>query len=470
MASPRTGAFQRKLRRRRVRCDPAIDATHSRVVNHPVSPNPAFPETLVREHAVHRAAYVDPAVFELEQARIFRRAWLYVAHESEVPAAGDFVLTHLGPEEVLLVRGEEGALALLHNRCAHRGARIVRQPAGSVRQFRCPYHAWTYRLDGSLLGVPLADGYAPSFQVGELGLPRVARVESYRGFVFGSHAASAPPLKEFLGPLASVFDNMLERAPSGTVERFGGRLQLEYRGNWKMFMENAVDLVHPGFVHKSSVEATRAHPEALAAEGVAQQGAEMFLANGLPGPKWSEVPLHVFPGGHAYMGGFYRSGIIANERHDPVFETYRRALVARHGEEKTAVVLAVDRFNNLVWPSLSVNSRFAALRVLRPLAANRTVVEVQCFKLGGAPEAMHELNLQFVNLAASPASLVASDDLEIFERCQQGLESSANDWIDVRRGVLADERQADDSQRSPGTSEAAIRNQFAAWQRYMAQQ
>jgi hypothetical protein len=128
----------------------------------------------------------------------------------------------------------------------------------------------------------------------------------------------------------------------------------------------------------------------------------------------------------------------------------------------------VDRFNNLIWPSLSVNARFAALRVLRPLAANHTVVEVHCFKLGGAPEAMHELTLQFVNLAASPASLVASDDLEIFERCQKGLESQANDWIDVRRGVLADERQPDGSQRSPGTSEAAIRNQFAAWKQYMA--
>jgi phenylpropionate dioxygenase-like ring-hydroxylating dioxygenase large terminal subunit len=424
----------------------------------------------VREDAVHRSAYVDPALFELEQARIFRRAWLYVGHESEIAAAGDYVTRRLGPEEVLLVRREDGGLALLHNRCAHRGARVVSQAAGSVRQFRCPYHAWTYRLDGSLIGVPLREGYPESFDLGKLGLPRVARVESYRGFIFGAHDAGAPPLEAFLGPLRSVFDNLLDRAPSGRIERFGGRLQLEYRGNWKMFMENAVDLVHPGFVHRSSVESARAHSEAVAAGGVAQQGAEMFLANGLPGPKWSEVPLHVFPGGHAYMGGFYRSGVIASERQDAVFQTYRRALVERHGEEKTAAVLAVDRFNNLVWPSLSVNARFAALRVLRPLAADRTVVEVHCFKLGGAPEAMHELTLQFANLAGSPASLVASDDLEIFERCQQGLQSSANDWIDVRRGLLADQRQADGSQRSPGTSEAAIRNQFAAWKQYMSRQ
>lgn len=426
----------------------------------------AVASALVREHAVHRAAYIDPAVFTLEEERIFRRAWLYVGHESEVPRAGDYVLTRLGPEEVLLVRKEDGELSLLHNRCAHRGARIVTEAAGNLRQFRCPYHSWTYRLDGSLIGVPLPEGYP---EKPTLGLARVPRVESYQGFVFASHAPAGPGLVEYLGAMRSVFDNMLDRAPSGTLTRFGGRLLLEYRGNWKMFMENATDLVHPGFVHRSSVEAARAHGEALEADALTQQGAQMFLANGMKGTQWDEVALHAFPNGHVYMGGFYRQGVIAAERHDPVFERYRRLLAERHGEEKAAAVLAVDRFNNLVWPTLSVNARFAALRVVRPLAANRTVVEVQCFRLDGAPQEMHELTLQFVNLAASPASLIASDDLEIFERCQRGLESAAQDWIDLRRGVLADRREADGSMRSAGTSELAIRNQLAAWQKYMAQ-
>lgn len=423
-------------------------------------------QELVREHAVHRAAYVDPAVFALEQERIFRRAWLYVGHESEVAEPGDYLLTRLGPEEVVLVRKEDGALALLHNRCAHRGARIVTEPAGNLRQFRCPYHAWTYRLDGSLIGVPLPQGYA---EKPTLGLARVPRVQSYKGFVFGSHAANGPRLEEFLGGLRSAFDNLLDRAPAGSVSRFGGRLLLEYRGNWKMFMENAVDLVHPGFVHRSSVEATRAHAEALEADAVTQQGAQMFLANGMKGPEWDQVALHAFANGHVYMGGFYRKGVIGVERHDPVFERYRRLLVERHGEEKTAAVLAVDRFNNLVWPTLSLNARFAALRIVKPLAANRTVVEVQCFRLDGAPQEMHDLTLQFINLAASPASMIASDDLEIFERCQRGLESAAHDWIDVRRGVLAERREPDGSIRSVGTSEMAIRNQFAAWKSYMVQ-
>ena len=424
-------------------------------------------ENFVRADAVHRAAYIDPAVFALEQERIFGRVWLYVGHESEVPKAGDYLLTRLGPDEVILVRREDGGLALLHNRCAHRGARVVSEPSGNTRQLRCPYHAWSYRLDGTLIGVPLADGYADPSALP--GLRAVPRVESYRGFVFASHAATGPSLRDFLGGLRSAFDNLLDRAPAARITRFGGSLRLEYRGNWKMFMENAVDLVHPGFVHKSSVEAARAHPEAEREEGVTQQGAQMFLANGMRAQQWDQVPLHAFPGGHVYMGGFYRAGVIAPQREDPVFERYRKALVERHGEEKTAAVLAVDRFNNLIWPTISVNARFGAMRIVRPLAADHTVVDVVCFRLEGAPEEMHELTLQFVNLAASPASLVASDDLEIFERCQRGLASSPNEWIDMRRGALADRRQPDGSIVSSGTSELPVRHQFEAWKTWMLQ-
>jgi phenylpropionate dioxygenase-like ring-hydroxylating dioxygenase large terminal subunit len=422
---------------------------------------------LVEKERVHRRVYTDPAIFAEEQERIFRRAWLYVAHESEVPHAGDYVLTRLGPQEVILVRRDDGGLSLLHNRCAHRGARIVSEPKGNARQLRCPYHAWTYRLDGSLIGVPLADGYA---DLGSLsGLARVPRVETYRGFVFGSHSPAGKSLPEFLGGLRSAFDNLVDRAPAGTVTRFGGELRLEYRGNWKMFMENAVDLVHPGFVHRSSVDAARAHPEALQADALTQQGTQMFLANGMKGTQWDEVPLHAFPGGHLYMGGFYRQGLIAPEREDPVFDRYRKALIERHGAEKAAAVLAVDRFNNLIWPNVSLNARFGAMRIVRPLAADQTVVDVVCFKLDGAPEEMHDLTLQFVNLAASPASLVASDDLEIFERCQRGLASGASEWIDIRRGAVNDQRQPDGSTTSGGTSELPLRHQLEAWKSWMAQ-
>ena len=280
------------------------------------------------------------------------------------------------------MRGEDGGLSLLHNRCAHRGARIVAEPAGNARQLRCPYHAWTYALDGRLIGVPLPEGYAAR---PELGLAKVARVESYRGFVFGSHAGAGPRRSPSSSAGWRARSTTCSTAPpAGTVSRFGGALRLEYRGNWKMFMENAVDLVHPDFVHRSSIEGARTArgaARAQPADSLTEQAAQMFLANGMRAPQWDEVPLHAFPGGHVYMGGFYKGGVIGAERDDPVFARYRKQLVERHGEEKAAAVLAVDRFNNLVWPNVSVNARFAAMRVVHA-ARRRTARRSRCCASG----------------------------------------------------------------------------------------
>jgi len=425
---------------------------------------------LVRPLAVHRAVYVDPAVFALEQERIFRPAWLYVAHESELPNAGDYVLAQLGPEEVIVVRQADGSVAALHNRCSHRGARVAVLPRGHVSRFTCAYHAWSFRLDGALDSVPLPDGYAEKFPCAHAaaGLARVPRVASYRGFIFASHAASGPDLPDFLGGLASALDNMVDRAPAGRLLQRGGRLRMEYRGNWKLFMENAVDLVHPGFVHGGSVAAARQSRETAAAPGPTGQAAQMFLANGLRLAEWEQVSLHAFAQGHVYMNGFYRDGVIAPRRSDPVFDRYRAALVASQGEERTREVLAVDRFNNLIWPTLSVNSRFQTLRLVQPVAVDRTIITSFCFQLEGAPAEMFDLSLGFLNTASSAASMVASDDLEIFERCQRGLESSGDDWIDLGRGTHQDQAQSDGSVTAPGTSELPIRTQLRAWQSYMA--
>lgn len=424
---------------------------------------------MLRPDAVHRALYVDPAVFSLEQERIFRRAWLYIGHESEIPRVGDYVLTQLGPEEVILVRQSDGAIAALHNRCAHRGARVVVEPRGTLKLFTCAYHAWSFGLDGALDSVPMPEGYQGrlSRNPAASGLARVPRVESYRGFIFASHAASGPGLADFLGGLAGILDNMVDRAPEGRLTAAGGRLRMAFRGNWKLFMENAVDLVHPGFVHGGSVAVARKSPHTADEPGMAGQTTQMLLANGLRLSEWDGVGLRAFPQGHVYMDGFYRDGVIAPERRDPVFDRYRAALVGRHGEDKTRAILAVDRFNNLIWPALSVNSRFQTLRIVQPVAVDRTIVTSCCFRLEGAPQEMFELSLRFLNTASSPASLVASDDLEIFERCQRGLQDSAADWIDLGRGLHHDRVAADGSSVAPGTSELPIRNQMRAWRAHM---
>ena len=117
---------------------------------------PVSVDALVQDDQVHRDVYIDPRVFQLEMQRLWSRAWLYVGHESQVPAAGDYLTTTLATEPVILVRCQDGALAVLRNRCAHKGARLVSQRSGNAGGFfRCPYHAWAYDLDGALRAVPL---------------------------------------------------------------------------------------------------------------------------------------------------------------------------------------------------------------------------------------------------------------------------------------------------------------------------
>ena len=424
---------------------------------------------LLRPDAVHRAVYADAHLFALEQERIFRRAWIYLCHESEIARSGDYVLAQLGPDEVIVARGADGGIAAMHNRCAHRGARLMVAARGNARLLTCSYHAWSFGLDGALDSVPAPAGYAAGFAAGKPGpgLARVARVASYRGFVFGSGAASGADLPTFLGGLASALDNMVDRAPGGALVQAGGRLRMEFRGNWKLFMENAVDLVHPQYVHGGSVAVARETREAAQLEGQAGQTTQMLLANGLRLADWEKIGLHAFAEGHVDMDGFYRNGVIANERADPLFERYRAALALAHGEAKVREILAIDRFNNLIWPNLSVNSRFQTLRVVQPVAVDRTVVTSMCFRMEGAPPEMFDLSLRFLNTASSPASLVASDDLEIFERCQRGLADPAAEWLDMSRAMGSDLSVGGGAVDAPGTSELPVRAQMRAWRSWM---
>jgi phenylpropionate dioxygenase-like ring-hydroxylating dioxygenase large terminal subunit len=252
--------------------------------------------------------------------------------------------------------------------------------------------------------------------------------------------------------MTRAFDNMVDRAPDGEIEMHPVCFRQEYRGNWKLHMENATDLVHPMFVHESSVEAGRAVDDTVAG---AAQPIQMYQANGLSLDDWDQVGVHAYPAGHVYMSGFYRAGTIAAQRTDPVFDAYRRLLVARHGEEKTASILTMDRFNNLVYPNLSINTRFQQLRQIHPIAPDRTIVHSHFFRLKGAPPEMSQLALRFLNTANSPASLISSDDLAVFNRVQAGLDASNVPWIDFSRGAGTELPSGDDeAQRARAQSRA----------------
>jgi len=205
----------------------------------PLLEDPASFTTLPREF------YLDDAgLFEAELDRVWYRQWLYLAHASELPEPGDYVVReHLG-ESVLLVRDRDGELGAMLNVCRHRGARMVDAPCGRLKRVVCPYHQWTYGLDGRLVGAPsMPDGDAIDYA--SLGLYRLP-LETWRGFVFGCLGELPPP--------ASIGAEIAALAPSLEASEPERLRPVETRtydcaGNWKAMLENYLECYHCSASH-----------------------------------------------------------------------------------------------------------------------------------------------------------------------------------------------------------------------------
>jgi len=168
---------------------------------------------------IGRKVFTDPDVYAAEKRSIFGKSWLYLAHESQLPNSGDFVTTYMAETPVIVTRGGNGDIHVLANSCSHRGLPVCRADFGNTKGFVCPYHAWTYNLAGDLLAVP-QERKVGRIDKSYLGLPPVPRMESYRGFIFGSFDVAAEPLADHLGDMRFYIDTYLDRFPRG-VEVIG---------------------------------------------------------------------------------------------------------------------------------------------------------------------------------------------------------------------------------------------------------
>lgn len=201
-------------------------------------------------HVPYRV-FTDPALFELEQDRIFRGpTWNYVGLEAEVAAPGDYVSSSIGTTSVVVSRDSAGALHVLVNRCAHRGAPVVREVRGSGSLFKCLYHDWSYGLDGRLKGVPFrkglngCPGYDACVPLGDMGM-RPLRTSTLNGLVFATFSDSVPPLEEYLGAAICHITRVFDGRPLQVL----GYLSQRVRANWKLYFENTKDPYHASLLH-----------------------------------------------------------------------------------------------------------------------------------------------------------------------------------------------------------------------------
>ncbi|MGB7034248.1 MAG: SRPBCC family protein, partial [Xanthobacteraceae bacterium] len=331
---------------------------------------------------------------------------------------------------------------------------------------------WTYHLDGRLKAVPLRTGYPPDFdpENPKTAMTQVARVKSYRGFVFASEAANGPDLEDFLGYMTTSLDDMVDRAPDGEIEVAGGVFKHAYDGNWKLYLENLCDAAHPLFTHRSSIDAAQQQSDHVHSDGSGEIAIRQMRQNGAPYSFWeTQVGIWTYPNGHSYLGDYHDDAKLVAALKDSLFRDYIAAMEEKKGKEEARRILEVRRWNSNIYPNLSFMSQFQQLRVVYPISVNRTVVHTYNFRLKGAPEQMFRNTISFANIVNGTGSLVLTDDLEIYNRIGMGLSSEGAEWIEIGRGFQSDAPDAHGGRRGQNsTSEIYIRNMLQAWLAYMA--
>jgi len=207
--------------------------------------NCAAVRELVRETEVHKDIYIDEEVFSLEMEHLFANTWIYVGHASQVPKLGDFYSTTVGDQPVVMVRHSDNTVRVLMNRCAHKGVQVAPDGYGNTGKFfRCPYHAWTYKTDGSILSIPLKKGYENTGLEeceASKGMVAVGALKDYREFIFCRLAKTGISFEDYFGDSLSTLDNMVERSPEGKLEVAGGVMRYLHHCNWKMLVDNQTD-------------------------------------------------------------------------------------------------------------------------------------------------------------------------------------------------------------------------------------
>lgn len=427
--------------------------------------NPQAVAALVQPDQVHRDLYTSPELFQLEQEHFFANTWNYVGHDSQIPKTGDYIAVDIAGRPLIAVRHEDGSVRVLMNRCAHKGSRLVSAPSGNTGKFfRCPYHAWAYNTDGSIRAIPLRNGYEKtrfSECDASRGMTVVKNTEVYRGFIFCKFNDVGPGFREYFGESLSSIDNMADRSPQGQLEIAGGCLRYMHACNWKMFVENLNDTMHPMVAHESSAGTAKRMWSGKPAEEPKPMAIEQFVPFMSDYQFFDDMGVRVFDNGHSFSG--VKFSIHSKYAHIPAYED---AMKKAYGDQRAHDILSLARHNTVYYPSLTIKGAIQTIRVARPLAADKTLIESWSFRLKGAPPELLQRTCTYNRLINSSFSVVGADDLHAYRGIQAGLLASGNPWVSLHRNFDPAEVGAADLTVN-GTSEVSMRNQYRAWLKYM---
>lgn len=408
---------------------------------------------LARDDRVSAALYTDPSLFEAEMDRIFHRTWVWVAHESEVRDAGDFRTAYVGRQPVIVTRDRRGGINVMVNRCRHRGASLCETPRGNGNGFTCPYHAWSYALDGKLRGIPYPDGYEDVLEKKDFGLQRL-KVGVYAGMIFASFDEDIEPLEDFLGGAKLWMDRFMKQG-AGYPVKVQGEHKFRFKGNWKIQLENTTDGYHFPIVHRSWMSSVDAETASMLSFMTDEKAVTHSLGNGHS--VMVMVPEHVDldedDGTEQLQERFSHVVEELSREHDPA--KTRRIVRSMHGAG----------FNLNLFPNVAMSMSF--FRVLRPVTVAETEIRHLALGLDGGPEIVNRERLRIHEHFQGPFGFGSPDDSEAWDRVQRGAAGGPDIPILVNRG-LERERKADNGDRvSHATDETGMREAYAMWKRMM---
>jgi benzoate/toluate 1,2-dioxygenase alpha subunit len=384
-------------------------------------------DMLVEDHdqqiyQLNRAAFTDAELFELEMKHIFEGNWIYLAHESQIPNVNDYLTTYIGRQPIVITRNKAGELNAVINACSHRGATLARLKKGNKANFTCTFHGWTFNNSGKLLKVKDGNdaGYPESFnKEGSHDLKKVARFESYRGFLFGSLNPDVQPLTEFLGESTKIIDMIVDQSADG-LEVLRGSSTYTFDGNWKLQTENGADGYHVSSVHWNYAATTNHRKQSEAGDTIKAMDAGSWAKQG--------GGFYSFENGHMLLWTKW-----ANPEDRPAFKI-RDELVEKFGQARADWMINHSR-NLCLYPNVYLMDQFGSqIRVLRPISVDKTEVTIYCIAPKGESDEARARRIRQYEDFFNATGMATPDDLEEFRACQQGYNGIALKWNDMCRG------------------------------------
>jgi benzoate/toluate 1,2-dioxygenase alpha subunit len=370
-----------------------------------------------------REMFTSPELFELEMKHIFEGNWIYLAHESQIPEKNDYYTVTMGRQPVFIARNRNGELNAFINACSHRGATLCRFKSGNKATYTCPFHGWTFDTNGKLLKVkdPIEAGYPDSFNCsGSHDLKKIARFESYRGFLFGSLNPDVVPLVEHLGESAKIIDMIVDQSPEG-LEVLRGSSTYVFEGNWKLQAENGADGYHVTATHWNYAATQGQRKEKDAGDDIRAMSAGGWAKKG--------GGFYSFENGHLLLWTRWD-----NPEDRPLHER-REQLVAEVGEARADWMIGHSR-NLCLYPNLYLMDQFSSqLRIARPISVDKTEVTIYCIAPKGESAEARAHRIRQYEDFFNVSGMATPDDLEEFRACQEGFMGRSAPWNDMSRGA-----------------------------------